>query len=620
MIRRLRLENWRAYNTLDVELGPGTTFVVAPNGVGKTSLVEAAAWALFGDDAPTANRPVRAGASSATVTIEVELPDRRILSVTRTHPEKRQRRALDPVVLVDGAPASSQSLPQLLHDEYGADPAFLARVAMPRPQNQSPGLEGGGLNSHLCRLFGVESLLAAATDVDARLKVNDRRIRAAKQGGTVDKAKLAELTAAHSDAAARTAAAAATYAEARAAVAAAEAHARIEESARAWDVQRRARHEALTAALNHASRLIGVTLAEDGLAQELAAAAAAARAELAAAARAIGANEGQQAALEAASASLDAAEGECPVCRRPLDVPTTAAAHAAQARDLERLRRERDALAEAEAAAIRRIDALAEAAAMAAQVPVLGPRPALPAEQGAFDLEGAREAEAAALASLVAATAASDYARAALAAAVDDETAHTTLVGLFATDAVLRGARGTINETARVFVDRTVRPIAAEIGPRWSAILPGRGGVAVSGAGALTRPAQGEDLDFDSFSGGERTVALVLLRLLVVQMTTKASFCWFDEPLEHLDPDVRRQVASLLAGAGNSPPLRQVLLTTYEQPLAERLAADSPGRVSVVAVRSGAQPPTDAIQPDAGPHHACPRPRRRGSGGLDGRR
>lgn len=587
MIRRLRLENWRAYDKLDVEFGRGTTFVVAPNGVGKTSLVEAAAWALFGDDAPTADRPVRAGATSATVQIEVELPDQRVLTVTRTRPEQPPRRAPDAVVLVDGAPAAAHSLSQLLRDEYGAEPAFLARVAMPRPHTQSPGLEGGGLNSHLCRLFGVESLLAAATEVDARLKANQRLIRTAKQGGRVDKARLSELTAASAAAAVRAEVAKIAHDEARAAVAAAEANARAQESARAWDELSRDRAVALAAALEQASRLLGAPVAEDELVDKLAVATAAARAELAATVRAMGANEAQQAALEAATAELDAAEGDCPVCRRPLDEPTAAAARAAHARDLERLRKERDALAEAEAASTRRINALADAAATAGSVPTLGPHPA-PPDDNVPDLESARAAETSALAALVAATAASENARTAVAAAVDDEKAHTALVELFSKEAVLLGARNTINETARVFVDRTVRPIAEELAPRWSAILPGRGGVAVSGAGTLTRPLEGEALAFDSFSGGERTVALVLLRLLVVQMTTKASFCWFDEPLEHLDPDARRQVASLLAGAGNSPPLRQVLLTTYEQPLAERLAADSPGRVSVVAVRSGA--------------------------------
>jgi hypothetical protein len=586
MIRRLRLENWRAYDKLDVELGPGTTFVVAPNGVGKTSLVEAAAWALFGDDAPTADRPVRAGATSATVQVEVELPDHRVLSVTRTRPEKSPRRTPDAVVLVDGAPAAAHSLPRLLRDEYGAEPAFLARVAMPRPHTQSPGFEGGGLNSHLCRLFGVESLLAAATEVDARLKANQRLIRTAKQGGKVDTARLSELGKASSAAAARTEAAQMAHDQARSAVAAAEANVRAQESARAWDQLSQERAVVLAAALEHASRLLGAPVAEDDLIDKLAVATTAAHAELAATARAMGANDAQQAALEAATAELEAAEGDCPVCRRPLDEPTAAAARAAHARDLERLRREHNALSEAEAATTRRIDALAEATAEAASVPALGPRPA-PPNDDVPDLESARSAETSSMAALVAATAASENARTAVATAVDDEKAHTALVELFSKEAVLLGARDTINQTARVFVDRTVRPIAQELGPRWSAVLPGRGGVAVSGAGTLTRPLEGEDLAFDSFSGGERTVALVLLRLLVVQMTTTASFCWFDEPLEHLAPDARRQVASLFAGAGNSPPLRQVLLTTYEQPLAERLAADSPGRVSVVAVRSG---------------------------------
>lgn len=591
MIRRLWLENWRAYDTLDIGLGPGTTFVVAPNGVGKTSLVEAAAWALFGDDAPTADRPVRAGAGGATVGIEVELPDQRILSVTRTRPEQPSRRAVDPVVVVDGGPTAPESLPRLLRDVYGAEPSFLARVVMPRPHTHPPDLGSGGLSAHLCRLFGVESLLAAADGVDARIKANARLIRTAKQGGKVDAARLAGLTAAASDAAARAADAKTAHDRARAAFAAAEAHARADESRRAWDDLTRARDQAIAAAAARAAELLGGAVAEERLLEDLAAATTAARAELAAAARAIGANEAQQAAVEAATADLDAAEGDCPVCRRPLDEPTAAAARAAQARDIKRLRKDRTALVEAEAAAARRVDALADAAAMAARVPALVPRPAPAAEPDAPDLEQAREAETAAMAALVAAAASSENAARALAAAVDDETAHSALVDLFATEAMLLASRNAINETAKAFVDRTVRPIAEELGPRWAAILPGRGGVAVSGAGELTRPVAGEDLAFDSFSGGERTVALVLLRLLVVQMTTKASFCWFDEPLEHLDPDVRRQVASLLAGAGSSPPLRQVLLTTYEQPLAERLAGDSPGRVNVVAVRAGNRTP-----------------------------
>ena len=48
MIRRLTLQNWRNDEDITVEFGAGTTFVIPSNGVGKTSLVEAPQWALFG--------------------------------------------------------------------------------------------------------------------------------------------------------------------------------------------------------------------------------------------------------------------------------------------------------------------------------------------------------------------------------------------------------------------------------------------------------------------------------------------------------------------------------------------------------------------------------------------
>jgi hypothetical protein len=34
MIRRLTIQNWRAYENVTLDLEPGTTFVVARNGIG----------------------------------------------------------------------------------------------------------------------------------------------------------------------------------------------------------------------------------------------------------------------------------------------------------------------------------------------------------------------------------------------------------------------------------------------------------------------------------------------------------------------------------------------------------------------------------------------------------
>ena len=75
MIRRLTLRNWRAYEHLELDFRPGATFVVAPNGVGKSSIVEGARFALFGFVPPAregAARVTRTGITSATV--DVELP------------------------------------------------------------------------------------------------------------------------------------------------------------------------------------------------------------------------------------------------------------------------------------------------------------------------------------------------------------------------------------------------------------------------------------------------------------------------------------------------------------------------------------------------------------------
>jgi DNA repair exonuclease SbcCD ATPase subunit len=76
---------------------------------------------------------------------------------------------------------------------------------------------------------------------------------------------------------------------------------------------------------------------------------------------------------------------------------------------------------------------------------------------------------------------------------------------------------------------------------------------------------------FDQLSSGEKVIALLATRLLVLSASTRASFLWLDEPLEHLDPSNRRLAASLMSTAGEH--MRQLLITTYEEKLARRLAA-----------------------------------------------
>lgn len=50
-IERLRIENFRRFRQVDVELGDGVTALVGLNGAGKSTLLEAIGWCLFGHDA-----------------------------------------------------------------------------------------------------------------------------------------------------------------------------------------------------------------------------------------------------------------------------------------------------------------------------------------------------------------------------------------------------------------------------------------------------------------------------------------------------------------------------------------------------------------------------------------
>src|SRR5690348_2233874 len=119
MIRRLTLKNWRSYKDFAIDLGPGTTFIVATNGVGKTSLIEAARWALFGTNGAGGN-VIRAGTDSAVASVELELPDLRVLAIERTLTRSLGKGGtLD--VRLDGSRINEEDVRRHFLDAYGTE-------------------------------------------------------------------------------------------------------------------------------------------------------------------------------------------------------------------------------------------------------------------------------------------------------------------------------------------------------------------------------------------------------------------------------------------------------------------------------------------------------------------
>jgi len=193
MIRRLTLKNWRNYEDITLYFGPGTTFIVAPKGVGKTSLMEAAGWAVFGDSSNRLNDAVRMGKSSATASAEVELPDHRVIRISRTLPKRPGARLPQPVISIDGLETDEPRAIGELGRCYAANPAFLLRLAMHRGGIDASSPSDFGLHGHLCRFFGVEGLLDAVANLERRIKAQEKLIMEAKQGRPADAALVSAL-------------------------------------------------------------------------------------------------------------------------------------------------------------------------------------------------------------------------------------------------------------------------------------------------------------------------------------------------------------------------------------------------------------------------------------------
>src|SRR5438876_659356 len=99
---RLRLVNFRQHADTELEFGPGITGIIGPNGSGKTSILEAIAWALYGVQAVRGDKDAirlrgaqervregRDGVAAEVRGLEAGLPDGAALAAARQAAEQR---------------------------------------------------------------------------------------------------------------------------------------------------------------------------------------------------------------------------------------------------------------------------------------------------------------------------------------------------------------------------------------------------------------------------------------------------------------------------------------------------------------------------------------------------
>ena len=589
MIRRLTLTNWRAYEHVTLDLKPGTTFIVARNGIGKSSLIEGATWALYGDAGGRPMDAIRLGTASASASVEVVLPDRRTLAITRQLPRRLGRNATPPVsAAIDGHEISGTQITSAIRDAFGADPAFLARLTMLRggeqPDADAPALN---LREHLCHLFGIDGLQGALSELKTRQRDIDHSITQIKQISGASAQELSELRARH-DQAARLAEEAghAHMASVNALRAAAEGK-REAEASDAWHQRDQLRVGQLAALSEEIFSRFGLPVAPEGAASILDRIEATTTQQLDDIRRQRGMLEGRVAGIRAALEELDTATSECPVCRRPLSPDERAAARSAHNRELALLTAQLEHLDESAAATSltavrgfrRRLAGLAPSSA-----PPAGP-PGTARDIAARHAELAHAADMA-MALLIERRSAAMAAASAVEDAESRQQARDDLAMQFRSHALATAAIDALESATTTLLDGTIAPLTREISNRWKRLFADRGTLTLSGEGAVSRDINGQALPLRSFSTGEKMTARLLLQLLALDAATHADFCWIDEPLEHLDPETRRQVASLLAVTPSTSGIGQILVTTYEEPLVRRITRRMPGHAQLVYVRA----------------------------------
>src|SRR5262245_36812101 len=194
MIQRLELQNWRAYDRLDLELGPGATFVVASNGIGKTSLVMAAAWGIFGDIAGVkGSEEIRGEAETATVKVELRLPSGDTPAVARSV-DQRGRATIE-ASTGDRSITTQEEIDGVLSTEFRADARVLAQLTVMIHGGLHETQGEFSLQDHLAGVFGVRPLFEAAARAEALAAEAASALRKTKVVERKDQRETEELVA-----------------------------------------------------------------------------------------------------------------------------------------------------------------------------------------------------------------------------------------------------------------------------------------------------------------------------------------------------------------------------------------------------------------------------------------
>lgn len=82
------------------------------------------------------------------------------------------------------------------------------------------------------------------------------------------------------------------------------------------------------------------------------------------------------------------------------------------------------------------------------------------------------------------------------------------------------------------------------------------------------------EIGFEGLSGGEKTILTIITKTLIMHHFSRLNFIIMDEPLEHLDIENRAQIIEYLIRMYESGLIKQLIITTFEESLTRDLYED----------------------------------------------
>lgn len=570
MIRYLELRNWRAFNKVALHLTEGTTFVVAENGIGKTSLLRGAAWTLFAprhvDPKVELRHGVGAGETAGLVVMSTTEGD---LEVERTY-RVGVRPANTLRATLAGVAVDPEQLDDTLTRLVGARPdiacdlGFVHQHALATDQALF-----ANVGQLLRRLTGVEQLQSARSVIVNAQRRHDKTARELAKSASNQKSARDELVneIAISEDALETIERGERSAHERLQLAS-QLSAAHQQWAR-YDLEVGAHQEEVSALDFEITTKLAAETLEDAIDR------------VSGEQSAVTDQHAQQLASqhlhERLAGQLEGAAAVCPVCRQSIDKSqaTLAAEFHQQAID--------DASTHAVAVegalgnlretleALRRLNR--KRSELVVPLAPSSGRPPTPVDyQEATEAAEASHRDAqqqvadarAALYLLERQLADADH------TIENDRRAERTR----RLEAVSVAAVDVLDRSIGRHVSERIDPLSETIRDSWGQFFTTDGGIVLNDQGQIELVAtDGTRLAYGQLSGGQQMLATLTMRLTLISATTRLNCIWLDEPLEHLDPTNRRRAASLLVRASGRQGIRQVLATTYEEETARRLAA-----------------------------------------------